>query len=87
MTTKATSAARRAAAMNEDEPLRHYTVEEVAEILGISRRWLAGQAAARTIRCTYIAGKLRFTAVHIRALSEAGEVDPGQYGRRRTAAA
>ncbi|WP_329545536.1 helix-turn-helix domain-containing protein [Streptomyces sp. NBC_01356] len=86
MTTRATSTGRRPSAREQDEPLQHYSVEEVAEILGISRRWLAGQAAERSIRCTYIAGKLRFTAAHIRALSEAGEVDPNRYGRRTAVA-
>lgn len=65
----------------EDMDLRHYDVQAAADLLGVSRRWLAGQAAARAIDCTYVAGKLRFTAAHIRAISRAGEVNPDTYGR------
>ena len=85
MTRKATSK-RRLLTEGTDESLDHYTVDEAAAKLKISRRWLAGKAAERSIECTYVAGKLRFTAEHIRAISRAGEVDPARYGRRSAAA-
>ncbi|MGW6393053.1 hypothetical protein ACWFR1_21660 [Streptomyces sp. NPDC055103] len=64
-----------------EDDLTHYKVEQAAAKLGMSKRWLAGQAAAREVPCTYIAGQLRFTPAHIRAISKAGEVIPPQYRR------
>ncbi|MDX3024038.1 MerR family transcriptional regulator [Streptomyces acidiscabies] len=86
MTTKATSTRKTPKGTTPgDVPLQHYNVDETARFLGVSRRWLAGQAAARAIRCTYIAGNLRFTAEHISEISRAGEVDPSTYGRTAVA--
>ena len=69
--------------------LWHYTKEEAALFLGVSKRWLAGEAAASRIPCTYVARGLKFTARHIRLISAAGEVIPATRGSRssRTVAA
>ncbi|WP_033818909.1 hypothetical protein [Kitasatospora sp. MBT63] len=74
-----------AADTDEAAELRHYSIEQVCELLGVSKRWLAGRVAARTVRCTFIAGQTRFTAAHIRELSAAGEIDPAAIGRQRSA--
>ncbi|WP_043469033.1 hypothetical protein [Kitasatospora sp. MBT66] len=65
--------------------LRHYSIQETADLLGVSKRWLAGKVAAREVACTFIAGQAKFTAVHIRLLSAAGEINPDAIGRKRTA--
>lgn len=64
------------------EELRHYSIDEAAALLGVSKRWLAGKVAAREVPCTFIAGQVKFTATHIRAISSAGEVVPAAIGRR-----
>ncbi|MFF2612657.1 hypothetical protein [Kitasatospora sp. NPDC058046] len=62
--------------------LRHYSIQETADLLGVSKRWLAGLVAARQVGCTFIANQAKFTAAHIRQLSTANEVDPAAIGRR-----
>jgi hypothetical protein len=64
------------------EELRHYSIQEAADLLGVSKRWLAGKVAAREVPCTFIAGQAKFTAAHIRLISAAGEVVPASLGRR-----
>lgn len=69
----------------EAAELRHYSIKQVCELLGVSHRWLAGLVAARAVKCTFIAGQTKFTAAHIRELSAANEIDPAAIGRQRTA--
>lgn len=78
-TTQVADIPKQAAPDAVEDELQHYKVEEAAAKLGMSKRWLAGQAAAREVPCTYIAGQLRFTPAHIRLISKAGEVIPAQY--------
>ncbi|MFI0827189.1 hypothetical protein ACH4Q7_22350 [Streptomyces roseolus] len=77
--TKADDTTAQATPEEVNGELQHYKVEEAAALIGMSRRWLAGRAAAREVPCTYISGQLRFTPAHIRAISKAGEVIPAQY--------
>lgn len=67
---------------SEDDDIRLYKKEEAAALLGMSVSWVKKKAAARAIPCTYVSGQLRFTRDHIRAITEAGEVVPGSYGRQ-----
>lgn len=67
---------------NSIDELRHFSIEKTAEILGVSVSWLAKQVAARAVPCTFIAGKAKFAARHIREISAIGESDPALHGRK-----
>ncbi|WP_055591432.1 helix-turn-helix domain-containing protein [Peterkaempfera griseoplana] len=59
----------------DDSTLRHYTATEVAAIFGCSPRWTLEQAHAKRIAHTIVAGRIRFRADHILAISKANDVD------------
>lgn len=84
-TTKATTGRRKKETAPDSTGLRHFSIDEVADLLGVSKRWLAGQVADRRIACTFIAGRTKFTAEHIRRISAAGEITPAAHSGRRVA--
>jgi hypothetical protein len=68
-----------------DSELQHYGIDEAAGFLKVSKRWLAGEVAARAVPFTVVGGRTKFTAAHIRRISAMGEVDPATHGRRAAA--
>lgn len=70
-----------------DPELCLYTPAETAEILGVTENWVLEKVKSRSIPFTRVGRFTRFAARHIRAIQDAGEVDPATRGRRRRAAA
>jgi hypothetical protein len=54
------------------------TVKSVAELLGVSSRWLADECRAGRVAHVHIARKRRFTAKHVEQLVERFSVQPRQ---------
>lgn len=69
----------------DDANLRLYNKQQAAQLLGMSVSWIKKAVAARSIPCTFVGGQIRFTAAHLRAITEAGEVVPTQRQLARTA--
>ncbi|KDN83442.1 hypothetical protein [Kitasatospora cheerisanensis] len=69
-----------------ENELRHYSIQQAADLLGVSKRWLAGKVADRAVPHTFLANQTKFRAEHILQISRAGEVDPATRGRRQRAA-
>ncbi|MFF0426880.1 helix-turn-helix domain-containing protein [Streptomyces sp. NPDC004520] len=69
-----------------DPELCLYTPAEAAEFLGVTENWVLEKVKARSIPFTRVGRFTRFAARHIRAIQDAGEVDPATRGRRRRAA-
>jgi hypothetical protein len=51
-----------------DGRIRLYTVAEVADMLGLSERWLAAECRANRVEHINVARKRRFTARQVQAL-------------------
>ncbi|MFF5977144.1 helix-turn-helix domain-containing protein [Streptomyces sp. NPDC012769] len=69
-----------------DPELRMYTTAQAAELLGVTENWVLEKVKARSIPFTRVGRFTRFSAKNIRAIQDAGEVDPATRGRRRRAA-
>lgn len=54
----------------------HYTPEEIAPLLGVSKRWLEDQCRSGAVTHVHIARKRRFTADQVVALLEQHTVRP-----------
>jgi hypothetical protein len=54
------------------------TIDAVAELLGVSSRWLADECRAGRVAHVHIARKRRFTAMQIERLIESRSVQPEQ---------
>lgn len=66
--------------------LPEYTVAEAAVILKVSKRWLAGEVAARRVPHSRRARKVWIRPEHIRQIQELGDVQPATSPTRRRAA-
>ncbi len=67
-------------------PNRLLTVQEAADYLNVSVRWVQDAVQQRRMRCTRIGKHVRFTAAHLTELIEAGEqpvTDPSQVAAYR----
>jgi len=80
-----------AAALTEPPPdaARDYSVAEAAAAIGMSRRWLSGQAAARLVPHYRHGNRFLFSAAHIAEIRAMSEVRPqplpaARARRRRT---
>ncbi len=60
------------------EDFRLYTVEEVAELIGVSARWLADGCRAERIEHVHIARKRRFTEQQVAQLLTTYTVRPSE---------
>lgn len=54
-------------------PNRLLTIQEAADYLNVSVRWVQDAVQQRRIRCTRIGKHVRFTVEHLAELIEAGE--------------
>lgn len=66
---------------------KHYTISEVAEILGVPMTWVRDKVTERKIPHTRIGRHVRFTDDHIQAISDAGYRPVVRGTRRHIAAA
>jgi excisionase family DNA binding protein len=69
-----------------DPELQLYRPAEAAALLGVTENWVQERIKARSIPFTRVGRFPRLAARHIRAIQDAGEVDPATRGRRRSAA-
>ena len=60
------------------EDIKVYTVEEVAEILKMSKDYVYDRAAEGTLPCYKLGRELRFTAEHISTFLEKMVKEPAQ---------
>ncbi|MFE7509717.1 helix-turn-helix domain-containing protein [Streptomyces sp. NPDC057540] len=67
-----------------DPELRLYTPAEAAVLLGVTENWVEERIKARRIPFTKVGRFNRLAARHIRAIQDAGEVDPFTRRTRRT---
>ncbi|WNI19118.1 hypothetical protein [Actinacidiphila sp. ITFR-21] len=68
-----------------DPELICLTPKQAAGILGMTENWVVERVTDRRIPCTFIGRFPRFQAKHIRAITEAGEIDPAKQGRAAAA--
>ncbi|MFC8176559.1 helix-turn-helix domain-containing protein [Streptomyces sp. NPDC057325] len=66
-----------------DPELRLYTPAEAAVLLGVTENWVSERIKARRIPFTKVGRFPRLAARHIRAIQDAGEVDPSTRRARR----
>jgi excisionase family DNA binding protein len=86
VTAKATARQRKPAETDND--LQHYTIEQAAKLLGVSKRWLDYRIASGDIKPRQPEGSTirRLRADDIRDISDSWLVDPTKRGRRPTTA-
>jgi hypothetical protein len=65
-----------------DADIEHFDTGQAAVFLRISKRTLAGRVARREVPHTRQGKKVFFRRDQILAISQMGDVTPGQYGRR-----
>lgn len=59
-----------------DAELRLYTPAEAAALLGVTENWVTERVKSRRVPFTLIGRFPRFSASHIRAITEMGEINP-----------
>lgn len=65
-----------------DPELQCLTPAQLADLLGVSLNWVTERITRREIPFTFVGRFPRFLPRHIRAITEANEVDPAAVGRK-----